>query len=221
MSFEIFLTIGTLLMVAVMLYAGRIYKVQVWKRIASAVLLTAAGVIGAKLMAFIESGSFSGRSFFGALFFAPLIMVPAAKLLKIDISDMLDLCAPCECIMLAFLKVDCFIEGCCKGRVLYITETGEKVRFPSQIVECLFAVLLMLILLRIMVKKKNRGVIYPMYMLLYGFTRFILNLLRETEPFIWILPAGNFWSIISMISGIVWMSVYEERHTKSRKRKSK
>lgn len=216
MSFELFLSAGTLLMIAVMLFAGETYKIPIWKRIFLAIVLTGAGVAGAKLMAFIESGSFSGRSFFGALFFAPIIMAPVAKLMKVSISDTLDICAPAECIMLTFLKIDCTIEGCCRGMLLRMAENGEEIRFPSQVTECVNALLLMLALLWILQRGKQKGAIYLWYMVLYGISRFILNSFRETEPFVWILPAGHFWSIISIGIGlygfVLWKDYWKKKN---------
>lgn len=59
----------------------------------------------------------------------------------------------------------------------------------------------------IMRKQKNRGRIYPWFMVLYGITRFGWNLLRETKPFVWVLPAGNFWSLIAIVIGVLWLLI--------------
>lgn len=217
MSFEVFLTAGTVLMIAVMLFAGETYKIPVWKRIVLAVILTGAGVAGAKLMAFIESGSFSGRSFYGALFFAPVIMIPVAMLMKANVSETLDICAPAECVMLAFLKIDCTIEGCCRGMLLHTAEGGAEVRFPSQITECVNALILMLALLWILQRGKQKGAVYLWYMVLYGISRFILNSFRETEPFVWIIPAGHFWSLVSIGIGMYGFVLWKDHRKKKQK----
>lgn len=211
MTFWTFLIVGTLLMVGVMLIARLPYRLPVWKTVIAAVLLTFAGYAGAKLMAFIEAGTWSGRSFYGALFFAPILMVPVAWLLRVRTGDLLDMCAPAECVMLAMLKVNCALDGCCYGYLIRIDEQGNLVRFPSQIVECVTALLLMLVLLWMTRKEKFHGSIYPWYMLLYGVLRFGLNLLRETEPFIWGLPAGNFWSLISAGIGLALLLIHRRQ----------
>ena len=205
MSFEMFIAVGTGLMIAVMLAAGRWLDVKAWKSAVAAVVLTAVGIAGAKLMAFVESGSWGGRSFFGALFLAPLLMAPVALVLRVPVGDMLDMCAPAECVMLALLKVQCCLDGCCYGRVLRISATGGIVRFPSQIVECANAALIMVALLWIIHRGRARGRVYAWYMVLYGVCRFALNWLRETSPFVWGLPAGNFWALVSLAIGGAWM----------------
>lgn len=202
MSLYAFLAIGTVLMIGVMLIANRAYRVPKLRVVVGAVLLTVAGFAGAKLMAFIEMGDWSGKSFFGALFFAPVVMIPVSLALKVRWRDMLDLCAPAECVMLALLKVQCLTDGCCYGRPLRLDATGHLVRFPSQAVECGCALALMLLLLFMIHRGWGRGRLYAWYMLLYGVSRFFLNLLRETIPFVWILPAGNFWAMISAAIGL-------------------
>ena len=104
--------------------------------------------------------------------------------------------------MLALLKVQCIVDGCCYGMALRLNSEGRLVRFPSQAVECADALVLAAVLLLMIRMGKGRGRMYAWYMLLYGVCRFGLNLLRETTPFIWIQPAGNFWSLVSIAIGL-------------------
>lgn len=201
MGFIAFLSIGTVSMFLTLLIVSRIYSIKLWKKILITLLLTIAGVLGTMIMFFIESGYISGRSFFGAVFFTPLLMLLVARLLKISGGVMLDLCAPCECVMLILMKVNCYIEGCCEGYILRYDATGVPIRFPSQIVECINALILYIVLLVFMKNDKFHNTVYYWYMILYGFSRFILNFFRETTPFIWFLSAGHFWSLVSIAIG--------------------
>lgn len=205
-DFVISLVVGTLAMAAVMLLPRRWQAgLPVWKTLLSAAVLTVLGVLGAKLMFLIESGFWAGTSFYGAVFFPPLIMVLLALLLRVPPLTLLDLCAPAECVMLAILKMQCAVNGCCVGILLTITADGTYIRFPSQIIELLNALVLMAMLLWLIRKGTWQGRIYPIYMLLYGITRFILNLLRDTEPFLLGLPAGNFWSLVAIVIALIWL----------------
>ena len=196
-------------MFAAMLIADKNDRTPWWKLLISSVVLTGAGVLGAYLMFVLESGAWGGKSFYGAVFLPPLIMWLTALVLKIPVSHLMDLSAPAECVMLALLKVDCYLTGCCGGRVIgYSQMTGEAIVFPSQIAERVNAVVLMVILILLIRGGKKKGLAYPAYMILYGVTRFFLNLLRETTPFILGLAAGNFWSLISIAIGLVaWFIV--------------
>lgn len=205
-DFVISLAVGTIAMAAVMLLPRRWQAgLPMWKTLLSAAVLTVLGVLGAKLMFLIESGFWAGTSFYGAVFFPPLFMVLLALLLRVPPLTLLDLCAPAECVMLALLKVLCLKNGCCVGILLTITADGTYIRFPSQIIELLNALALMVVLLWLIRKGTWQGRIYPIYMLLYGITRFILNLLRDTKPFLLGLPAGNFWSLVAIVIALIWL----------------
>ncbi len=208
-AFNIFLFVGALLMFLCMWFASQFYKkIPIWKVLISAALLTAIGLLGAHLMSVIESGNWSGRSFFGAVFLAPVLMRPVAMVLRIPYKTIMDLCAPAECIMLALLKVKCNIDGCCYGRMFNVA--GGSYRFPSQIVECVAAILLMTVLLLMIKSRKQEGKIYLWYLIIYGVSRFILNMFRETTPWIGPLAAGAFWSLAAIVIGIAVMLMVQK-----------
>lgn len=195
---------GAVAMLILMLLRRKTFpQVQIWKYPLISILLTFAGVAGAMLMHFVESGHFGGTSFFGAILFVPVLMLPAL-LLRVPYGTLMALCAPAECLMLAFMKVDCLISDCCIGKYL----PALDFQFPSQIVEMLTALVIMLILLQLERNPKNRNTLYAYYLLLYGATRFVLNWFRYgIKPFVWILPAGNFWSIVAIVFGLLWLAV--------------
>jgi len=195
---------GTLAMFVLMLLRRKSYpQIKNWQFGVVSILLTISGVIGAMLMHFIESGTFSGTSFFGAILFVPVIMLPAL-LIKIPYGTLMDLCAPAESLMLAFMKVDCLVAGCCIGK--YLPNLGFQ--FPSQLIEMVVTIIIMAVLIKIEKNPKNKNTIYAWYLILYGVTRFILNWFRYgVKPFVWVLPAGNFWSLVAIAVGIVWLLI--------------
>lgn len=209
------LLIGTLAMLGIMLYSFHKYQLPMWKAIPISIISTLVGVCSIKLMVYIESGSWNGQSFFGAVLFAPIIMCLVARVFRIKTMDLLDICAPAECGMLIFQKVNCIVNGCCEGRIIFHDQHGVGVQFPSQTVECITAVILLWIFLCMIQEGRNHGKVYFWYMILYGCARFILNLFRETIPFVWILPAGNFWSIISIIIGLISMLFIKKMNTQN------
>ncbi len=182
-------------------------EIGIWKMAVICLLLTVSGVAGAVLMHFIEAGSFGGTSFFGSVLFIPVFMTPVI-LLKVPYSTLMDLCAPSVSLMLAFMKFDCLISGCCIGK--YLPSLGFQ--FPSQIVEMIVTLIIVVILLKIERTPGNEGSLYSWYMIIYGATRFILNWFRYgVKPFVWILPAGNFWSVISIITGLIWLGILKRK----------
>ena len=79
-------------------------------------------------------------------------------------------------------------------------------QFPSQIVELITILFIMLLLLRIERSGRAAQRLYGHYIIYYGVTRFALNWFRYgLTPFVWILPAGNFWSLVSIALGAAWI----------------
>lgn len=209
-----FVLFGTSLMFILMVIRHRKYRgVPVWKMTIVCAFLAVSGVIGALLMHYIENGDFGGTSFFGAVLFVPIFMLPVSLLTKIPYGTTMDLCAPCECIMLSVLKYNCYINGCCYGRIL-MNANGAEYQFPSQLTEMTASVIVMIVLLFFERKQKYINKIYPLYLIIYGSLRAILNNLRgDLSAFIWILPAGHFWSLISIAMGftVLFLIIRKEK----------
>lgn len=206
----IYLAIGTTAMLIPIVIQMAIYRQPMLKSLPLAALLTVAGTVGTWLLFFLENGWLGGTSFYGAVFFVPLAFIPVAMLLRMPYTVALDMCAPAECAMLVIMKVQCYLSGCCGGRVLWVNELGQNVVFPSQLAELVNALVLMVILLLLSRREKNRGLMYPIYMLLYGASRLVLNYLREQNtPFALGLPAGAFWSVCAIALGTVLLFLFQ------------
>ena len=214
-TFTLFLIAGMALMIICMCWANHIsYQFPIWKLIVSGVVLTAIGLLGAHIMSWIESGNWTGRSFYGAVFLTPILLWPLSMILKMNYGRLMDLSAPAECIMLALLKVKCVIDGCCIGRIFNIH--GGSYRFPSQFVECCIAVVLMIVLVLMIKQQRFEGRVFQSYLVLYGIIRFVLNLFRETTPWIGPFAAGNFWSLVSIAIGVISIILLKQHQKKVR-----
>ena len=112
--------------------------------------------------------------------------------------------------MLALMKVKCYMDGCCYGKVLSLVDLRPR-RFPSQIVECVTGLILTVVMLLLIRSGKHTGKVYLWYMIIYGVVRFMLNLLRDTKPWIGPLPAGNFWSLVAITIGTVGMVMIRKK----------
>ena len=118
--------------------------------------------------------------------------------------------------MLSVMKINCLIAGCCYGKIVGYADDNSPIRFPSQIVEGICAVIIMVVLLIILKKKKMKNKLFPLFMVIYGVTRFILNLFRETVEVAFGMAFGNIWSIVAIIIGTIWIAIaiYREKHQK-------
>lgn len=197
-------------MSALMLTRRRAYCLSLLKSVILIPPVAAMGFLGTKILYFIENGEWSGMSFFGAVLFFPVLLLPIAKIGKMGLSELLDLSTPPGLSLLAIFKLNCHIAGCCGGIVLWYTDEGKPVFFPSQLTEMAVSILLVIVLLVMEKRGRARGKLYPYCLLLYGTVRFIINWYRwdKTEFFLG-LPAGNFWALCSIIMGSAWLVVHK------------
>ena len=206
------LLLGTIAMLLPIVIQSRWYKIKLWKCFPIAFLLTVVGTAGTNVWYYIESGFVGGRSFFGAVFLVPVVFVLLSKLFRSPYGEIVDLCAPAECVMLAIMKVQCLKEGCCAGRVIYTTVEGAEVLFPSQIAEMGNAVIIFFVLMLLAHNWRYKGSIYPTYLILYGISRFVLNFFRSgITPVILGLSYGSFWALCACIIGITWLYVNKKK----------
>lgn len=209
-----FVGIGTLLMLILSILRRKQYNFPLWKSIIIPFLLTIFGVTGAMILAFVENGRWGGISFYGSVLLIPILMFPTALLMKISFGEISDYSVPQICIMLAVMKVHCFVSGCCGGICLYAPEVGTPIYFPSQIAELILSLLIGALVLYLDSQKWLKGRLYGVYFLVYGILRFALNFLRiGIKPFVWFIPSGHFWSLISIGLGIAWILLYKSKIT--------
>ena len=200
----LFVLIGTVAMLFPMAFVAWRYRIRISKSVLVALYAAFCGTISTYFWFFVENHWIGGISFFGAVLLMPLFFLPAPKIFRESYKDLMDMFAPGICMMLAVMKVKCHISQCCGGRELCVGDA--LVRFPSQLAEMTNALILMVVLL-LMNNTKNKGRLYPWYMVLYGCSRFVLQVFREE----WVkdigvrLPYSMIWSVLSVIIGIIWM----------------
>ena len=210
MIFEYYLAICMVIMLGCLWYCGRIYQIPFWKVLIIGVSVTVSAYLGAHLMGFIEGGIWRNRSLYGGVFFTPLLLWPVAKITKVPYKDVLDLFSPGGFILIGLSKLRCCYDGCCVGITIYYGH-GSSYLFPSQIVECVMAFVLFIVIVLMFRKQKWRGLLCAYSFVLYGSTRFILNFFRETEPWIGPFASGTIWSVVAVVIGIAWILLYRRK----------
>lgn len=187
----------------------RWYGVKPLQSVFISLTIIVTGYIGSKLWFFLENGKWDGLSFFGAIYLSPFAFWLAAKWLRMEYLHALDFCATAGCFVLALLKIQCLMDGCCGGMILFLNDEHMYVRFPSQIVEFTTALILAGSMLALSYKEKNRKKIYPITLVSYGSLRFVLNLFRDdwdrAHEMGLFLPIGCIWAIMAVVIGAIWL----------------
>ena len=188
-------------MLACILYQRKHFSLSVLQSIVFTICLTAIGVAGAKIMYFLESGlqSWGGISFFGSVFLIPVLMPLLGWLFRLKRGQTLDLCAPCVAVMIATLRVNCFLSGCCGGWQVCVGTLCFH--WPTQILESLCDVAILHFLLNRKDLQVRMGLGYPWFMLLYGIMRFLIEFLRDTPKDWLMLSHGQWFSACAVLAG--------------------
>lgn len=197
----------TLMLILLMLRRKR-YNVSFLKVFPLTICVTGMGLLGTYILYFLENGLWYGRSFFGAVLFFPILLFPVALLFKINLIDLLSYATIPGMLLLAVYKWNCYIGGCCGGKVLWFSKDGIPTHFPSQIAEMSVAIIITIILLVFERNEKTRKKIYPICLIIYGATRYILDYFRWEQPQFFLgLTPGAFWSIVALFIGCIWLFV--------------
>ncbi len=174
-------------------------------------LLTIIGFAGAKLLFILENLgdtfkngiSLGGVSFFGSVFLIPLLMPGVGRLFRLNHNQTMDICGPCVTIMIGCMRIGCFLQGCCGG---WETCVGSfYFAWPTQAIESVIDFIILGILINREENKKFHGILYPMFMVFYSIVRFFIEFLRETPKDWFYLSHGQWFSLISLIIGIMWI----------------
>lgn len=196
---------GSIARIPALYIQSRRNRSKIWKIVPLTAVLTVFELAGTMLLFFVENGYFGGMSYYGGILLMPLFCIIISKVFFIPYLNLMDMFGAAAGGMLAVMRLQCVYFGCCNGIKINLSNSCSF-DFPSPIVELVTVLVLMCIVVYLGKYEKYRGKLYPIYLILYGSTRFILNWFRlGNEPFVWILPPGNFWSLVAIAIGISWI----------------
>ncbi len=136
------------------------------------------------------------------------------------LSDVLSLLPCCIVIAHGFGRIGCFFAGCCYGKE---TDSFLGVKFPgfpnpvhpTQLYEAAFLFLLFALFSYLLLKKKYKYNL-PLYLILYGVFRFLIEFIRGDDrgKFIGIFSPSQFWSVLMTAGGIVLYVILMKKYKK-------
>lgn len=205
MSFLAVMILGGIITAAAFLYCGRRHSTPIRKILILLCLSLGLGYLGSRLMRIIEAGTFQGRSFYGSVLILPLLMPLAARILRVRREDVMDACGIGIAFISCLEKLNCLTNGCCEGRWFRLMVGGFDLSFtfPSQLLESAAGLIIAIALTVVLLQDRTPGAIYPLFLVIYGIARFILNWFRYPTGTILFLPHGCFWSLIAIAWGLL------------------
>lgn len=150
---------------------------------------------------------FGGAVYYGGLIGGIIAGMITVKAKKYPVPDITDCAAPAVALFHAFGRIGCFLSGCCYGvesdfgfiyhNALIESANGVR-RFPVQLFEAGFELILFIVLWRFLEAKRLKGRLFFLYLLIYPVGRFILEFFRgdEYRGFIFGLSTSQFISVL-------------------------
>ena len=202
-------------MLVLTLWRRKHYGLSVFSAVCFPLLLLICGVSGAKLLYFIESGfaSFSGMSFFGAVYLVMLAMPLAGRLFHLNPGQTLDACAPCVASIIGFMRFGCFCAGCCGG--IMCTVGSLTFRWPTQLMEGFGDMVILALLIHMEQEEQKQGRLYPAFLAFYGMMRFFIELLRDTPKDMLGFSEGQWLALLAALLGALWLVLLRNRAEKA------
>jgi len=147
-----------------------------------------------------------GGNYFGLLYLSIPFFCLFCVLLRVNPLKQLDLYTPSYAVTLIFVKIACFLHGCCHGKTwdlgLYYVVRG-RYEFPAQLLEAAVALILAIILTRMLRKQRTPGTLFPIYLILYSSIRFFTEFTRTNDVVCMGLQLYQIQCIVGVLLGIV------------------
>lgn len=161
---------------------------------------------------FLENNTyFTINNYFSVLFFGPILVIGIQFLIGMDFRHGLDLLTPFFALEMAIGKIACFCAGCCYGiewKGGMYNHTTNKVEFPVQILECFVGFVVAAVLFFLLTRRKTKGKMYPLYMILYSATRFLTEFLRGDHLANWLgMKPYQVLCLIGIAIGAAWLLI--------------
>lgn len=169
----------------------------------------------------MESGfkTFGGQHIVCIFVYAPLLALIVAKILKISWKQICFIIAPCFPLNHMVGHLGCFFAGCCRG---YPTNAGfydplaQCYYFPIQPIESAVALAIVIVLLMYAKKKKYYPdpIFYPLMLVMFGSTRFILEFFRDNEKILFGCSSLSFHALFMAIAGAIAIAIIKKKEKK-------
>ena len=173
-------------------------------------------------VAWIESGftEWGTNNILRACVYIPILFFVLAKALKIDYRRLLDFATPCLALVYAIGHLGCIFSGCCHGYPYYYgiwSPMAKNMVFPNQLIEIAVSLLIYVFLLEYAQKHKYKptGKLYPLYLIVYGISRFFMEFLRDNKKLFWGISNLALHAAFMVLVGTVWYFFLKRKERKT------
>lgn len=163
-------------------------------------------------------GSISGLMWYGGLAGGFLAFLFYIKKKQLSFWKTADIFAPFAALGYAIVRIGCFLNGCCYGKVTDSTcgvvfpYVDNLTRYPTQLFSTAINLVIFAVLIWYYPRKKFSGEVFILYLLGYSVYRFIIEFYRASEVMYGALSPSQFYSIIIFAAGLV-LYYWRKKHT--------
>lgn len=225
--YNIFFVWGFVSVMLGLIWFGRKLKFPLWKIIVTVCIVYPIVVLWMFVMFWMESGFtvWGGNNIVRIFVYVPLVGLPVAKLLKLDVKKMLSLLSFGPLLVHGISHFGCVFAGCCQG---YPCSFGiynpvfHDIRFPNQPLEALTAVAIVVFLIWRAEKKNYEpdGFEYPLMLVLFGSTRFGFEFLRDNPKMFWGISNLAIHALFMFVVGVIWIAILYNKRRKAEENNS-
>ena len=222
--YNIFFVAGGVALMIFCFANAKNYKVPLKKAIPFVVIVYTIAVAWMFFLFWAESGfqNFGGNNIVRIFVWVPLIAWPFCKLFKLDFKTMCDYLAPVVCVQHGVSHFGCIFGGCCYGYPWQYGVYNHELKyntFPIQPIEALVAVAIVLF---IWLREKKTGFkvtggYYPLMLILFGYTRFLLEFARDNDKLFLGISNLAIHALIMGLVGTAWLAAQRQINAKKRK----
>ena len=223
--YNIFFALGFVVVIIYTLLNCKNYKISRGKGLLFSFCVYTVTVLWMFFLYWMESGfkNWGGNNIVRIFIWIPVVAYPFCKLMKIDWVSACEFLAPCAAMVQGISHYGCIFRGCCQG---YPYAHGiwnpalDINTFPTQPIEACVAVAVVIYVL-IRQKRLNYapdGLTYPIMLMLFGYSRFLLEFLRDNDK---IFFGISNLAIHALIMGLVGTAVYVTVKNRKDRKKTK
>lgn len=156
----------------------------------------------------LASGGFSGLVWYGGFTAGVLAFIIYIRWRGYPFWKMADILAPFLALAYAIVRIGCFLNGCCYGKVsdsvcaVVFPAVDGLSRYPTQLYSSAVNFILFGFLLWYYPRRKFDGQIFILYMLGYSVYRFTIEFFRENTIFYDSLSVSQIYSLVLLIVGM-------------------
>jgi phosphatidylglycerol:prolipoprotein diacylglycerol transferase len=226
-SYPVMLYLGLALSLCAQHYAAILIQLNPARTTIATLILLVPTLIGARLLFVLANLTFyrrepqriwrtseGGLSMYGGILLAILFSIPLLAILEIPVGGFWDTSSFTILITVISARVGCFLNGCCGGRqasgpfaICLPDQYGAwKRRIPTQLLEAAWALIVLIVGIRIWVFLETPGSLFLYTMGAYGAGRIWLESTRQEQDIVFGVPINQILSAALVTVSLLGLS---------------